>query len=214
MKKITLFEDFIFEFDYPNHDKYKNFWVNFLLNEAKDRNLYFVENKNKYINYTRPILHKVPEFVPITEYLHSCVNTVMDYTGYHPKTIVNSMWATIQLKNNYHHLHTHGNTFLAGLYYLHTVENNAKGTVFFNDRASRNNIINPKRKNNNIVGEYHKTKYTTKFIPGKIYIFPSYMLHYVETSIDSGRIIISMNTMPVGKADHDIFDSYNYMPQA
>lgn len=207
MKEITIFSEKIYEFEFENHFKYQSKLVN-LVKSGQIDNEKNNKMKNKLI-YSRPDLHELDEFKPITEFMSKCVKDTMFAMGYIPDIKINSMWTTYQKHNQFHHYHTHVNTFLAAVYYLYCKNPKlAKGTVFYNTNYPKYSSITPKL--NRKVPRVSQSKYQLEFVPGKVYIFPACIPHMTSPNEDEERIIVGMNSMPLGLADDDQFDKYDY----
>lgn len=207
MKEICLFTENIYEFEFQDHFKYQNSLVQ-TIKSGKIDNILNHKMKNKLV-YSRPDLHTLPEFKSVTDFMEQCVKDTMYAMGYVPNIKINSMWSTYQKQNQFHHYHTHVNTFLAAVYYLYCKNPRlAKGTIFHNTNYPKYSSITPKlhRKTNRLT----KSKYELDFIPGRIYVFPACIPHMTAPNEDEERIIIGMNTMPLGVADDDQFDKYEY----
>lgn len=108
---------------------------------------------------------------------------------------ITGMWATSLRINESHPPHTHANNFLSGVYFLKAADTSAK--LIFYDPRPQAHLIRP-----------NKIKITTdnttiwNIIPktNTIYLFPSWLLHYVETSFcDKERTSIAFNIMFKGK---------------
>jgi hypothetical protein len=207
MKEIPIFVEKIYEFDYEDHYKYQRQFVSMIKSGTIDNSLNH-KMKNKLI-YSRPDLHVLEEFKPITEFMNKCITDTMFAMGYVPDIKINSMWSTYQKQNQFHHYHTHVNTFLAAVYYLYCKNPKlAKGTIFHNTNYPKYSSVTPKL--NRKVPRVTQSKYELNFVPGKVYVFPACIPHMTAPNEDEERIIIGMNTMPLGFANDDQFDKYEY----
>jgi len=130
--------------------------------------------------------------------------------GFLPNIQFTGMWGTRHLNNGSHHRHTHGNSFLAGVYYLHGNEENS-GTTFYNTHKYHQAIIPARIKDKHM--KIHNS-HVTKFEEGVLWIFPAWLEH--STGVNNAlmtntvRTILSFNTMPLGPNNHDEFDRYDY----
>ena len=167
MKEIPLFIESIYEFEFEDHFKYQNKLVS-LIKSGKIDNELNHKMKNNII-YSMPDLHTLDEFKPIKDFMEKCVKDTMYSMGYVSDIKINSMWSTYQKTNQFHHYHTHVNTFLAAVYYLYCKNPKlAKGTIFHNTNYPKYSSITPK------LHRHFSTKtllnYELNFIPGKIYV--------------------------------------------
>jgi hypothetical protein len=134
------------------------------------------------------------------------VYKAMQELGFQPRFTVTSMWATKQESFAYHHLHTHRNSFLGSVMYIHT-DSPTSGTTFVNPTASMWQLE----------PAYHggsmpliANSFTTDFEEGSAHVFPGWLQHYTEPSKSSCRIVIAMNIMPVGGTNRDHYDRYEF----
>ena len=205
MEHINLFSVPVYKFRFTEHEIYKNKMMNYLNNDQV-----YKDNSRGHIEFTGPNLHKLPEFEEFKSFLMSNLSHVMANLGYVPSLQLTGLWATRHRDNGFHHRHSHGNSFLAGVYYLNGTENNS-GTTFFSN--NKNNQIVPARlpKTNLKI----RQSWTSKFEEGTLLIFPSWLEH--ETGVNrmentnSIRHILSFNAMPLGKTNSDEFDRFNYL---
>lgn len=175
----------------------------------------YLENKEVYEKNTfrdtlmlsHPNLHKEVLFTPFVDFVKNSLSQAFIDLGYEPSFEITAMWATRHIRGGFHHRHTHGNTFLAGVYYLDGPEN-AAGTNFYNP-IHYHRIIVPARipkKQQKIRGAI-----TVPWEESNLVIFPGWLMHDTNNnSDDKYRTILSFNCMPVGKTTYDTFDRYNY----
>ena len=203
MKKIPLFIENIYEFDFLDHAKHQNNLVSLIKSGQ-------VNNSNQYkINFSRSDLHTIEDFKPLSEFMSQCIRNVMYDLGYVPDIRITSMWSTFQKQNESHHYHTHCNTFLAAVYYLHCSNTDkAKGTVFYNTNYPKYSPIMPNAHKK--FPKQIKLQHRLDFVPSKVYVFPACIPHMTALNQDEERIVIGMNSMPVGLANDDEFDKYEY----
>jgi hypothetical protein len=203
MREISLFTENIYEFEYQDHFKQQRQLVSLIKSGT-------LNSTDKHrITFSRSNLHNNKEFEPVTEFMQNCVKEAMYAMGYVPNVRVTSMWSTYQKNNEFHHYHTHNNTFLAAVYYLHCKNPKlAKGTVFFNTNYPKYSPIMP-----NAHKDFPKKIQSLRkfdFVVGNVYVFPACIPHMTAPNEDEERIIIGMNTMPLGLADDDEYDKYKY----
>lgn len=128
--------------------------------------------------------------------LWSHIQTVHDseIEGY-----ITQSWATYTKKGGYQQRHYHSNSFISGVFYVQTSEDDS--ITFYN----------PRDKFLNIEGQapYVQEVYTFPAVAGEALLFPSYLHHSVGThSGDSQRISISFNSFVKGELGVDLGKTY------
>jgi uncharacterized protein (TIGR02466 family) len=120
-----------------------------------------------------------------------------------PKSNINSYitqsWINFTNRGQYHHKHNHSNSFLSGVLYIHANKELDRIT-FHNGRYSQIDV--QPMEYNRLNSSSWKIGVNTK----DIFIFPSHLIHEVETSInEDSRISLSFNIFISGKIG-DYFD--------
>lgn len=205
MEHINLFSVPVYKFRFAEHETCKSKIMDYLNNEEV-----YKDNSRGHIDFTGPNLHKLAQFAEFKNFVMNSLSQVMLNLGYVPEIQLTGLWATRHREHGFHHRHSHGNSFLAGVYYLNGTDYNS-GTTFFSN--NRNNQIVPARlpKTNLKI----RQSWSSKFEEGTLLIFPSWLEH--ETNINriektnSVRHILSFNAMPLGKTNSDEFDRFNYL---
>ena len=128
MKMIDLFRIPIFEFKFKDHDLYKQQLIN-------DINKDLIKKPSNTFKITGPNLHKKKEFNPIRVFFLECLYQATSHCKFNMDIGITSMWSTKHEKDDFHHTHTHGNTFFVGVYYLDSNSEEPSGTVFQIGRA-------------------------------------------------------------------------------
>ena len=104
---------------------------------------------------------------------------------------ITQSWLNSCEPNEFHHKHNHPNSFLSGVFYISTNENDC---IIF-DKDVDNAIVFS-------VKEYNNWNCNTWWLPaieGRLYIFPSSVQHFVEPVVGSKtRISLSFNSFPKG----------------
>ena len=207
MECKELFSIPIYKFKFDQHKELKPSFMQYLSDPE-------VFSKNTALGsallFSHPNLHVEKTFEPFVDFTKEKLNLVMEDLGFKPSIQITGMWATKHMDMGFHHRHTHGNSFLAGVYYLHGNEQNS-GTTFYNTHKYHSYII-PSR----IKDKHPKinSSYATSFEEGVLWIFPSWLEH--STGVNNARLtnvarhILSFNTMPLGPTNHDEFDRYDY----
>jgi len=132
-------------------------------------------------------LHK-DLLILINYYIDKIIIPSEDVTPY-----ITQSWLNWTEKNQYHHKHSHPNSFLSGVLYISAEENKDKIT-FFNDEYEQIKLY-PKEWN-----LYNSNSWFFNIKQGDIIIFPSSLSHMVQqTEGDDTRISLSFNTFLKGK---------------
>lgn len=206
IQKQGLFSIPIYRLKFPLHNELKQDFIDYMENED-EWSLTSVDT----LKFTTANLHKVKLFEPFVEFAEEGLKRVMDDLNYVPSIKLTGLWGTKHDDGGFHHRHTHHNSFLAGVYYLHGSDNSS-GTVFYNFHHYHA-IIHPAQQQNkraNMALHSH----TERFNEGTLVIFPAWLPHdTARNNLDrtrSSRYILSFNSMPVGMTNADMFDRYNY----
>ena len=212
MKVVPIFPEYIFEFDFSDHVKYKDEVIKKIKSfELLDESIVVRERYAKRstgILTTHPRLHQEELFVPIRDFMHDCINKSMGYLGFKEQSQITSMWSNLQRQGSANPVHSHYNTYMTAIYYLYSSEGMAEGTNFFNASYTKQSIISPPfdyMKEQKIKESHHAS-----FKEGKIIVFNGYLRHSTNKCLDKERIIIGMNTMPKGETNRDPWDKFTY----
>ena len=102
---------------------------------------------------------------------------------------ITTCWAMVNGKYASNTLHNHPNSILSGVYYLRTPENS--GGICFSDPRSASRMLNPPLIEFN---PWTLPKISYKPVEGTMFLFPSWLLHGVETNMsEETRISVSFN---------------------
>lgn len=208
MKPIEVFKIPVYSFKFKDHDLYKEEWSNFL----RDYD-YKGKKKKEHFSITNPNLHKDNIFNPLRVFMLECLYEALKDCGMHFDVGLTSMWGTQQSHGGYHHVHTHGNSFFAGVYYLKSEgADKPSGTVFQNALSDFMMIRMHKPYDNLQPAKstaFHFQQHE-KFEEGKLIIFPAWLRHTTKTNKGERRQILAFNSMPIGKSSNDPYDRYDY----
>lgn len=208
MKMIPIFAEPIFEFDYPDHEKYYLDWAFAVMGNQFPSKRGPTGNRKKPVTFTHHDLHEQELFSPITTFMHECLKQSMAEMGYLDKVKITSMWGTHQKENEHHPFHYHPNSFLSAVYYCYTDTPSPSGTVFINSNINRLDMIRPEPDPNKqmlIRGEHH-----VPFRMGKVIVFLSSTLHRTEMNVKGNRVIFALNSMPSGVANSNRIETYHF----
>lgn len=203
MKMLDIFRVPVYSFKFKDHDKFKDSWTKFI-------DEYEYKNIQKHFSITDANLHKRELFNPLRVFFLECMYSALNDIGFTTDIGITSMWATKQIRDNYHHSHTHGNTLFAGVYYLGTDSEKASPTVFENPISDLINFVRMRPLKKDRVSSSYDHQYNEEFEEGKLVIFPGWLRHHVKNNKNENRQIIGFNTMPIGITKRDRFDRYNY----
>ncbi|MEM7223060.1 MAG: 2OG-Fe(II) oxygenase family protein [Pseudomonadota bacterium] len=137
-------------------------------------------------------LHQLEGFRPLTQILVAASKGVLDflkcrYQGFD----ITNCWANINRRGEAHHLHSHPNNFLSGVYYVRAPE--GCGDIVFHDPRQQAIVLLP------AVAEYTPFNSSRQRVApkaGTLLVFPSWFQHLVEENTsDAERISISFNVM-------------------
>lgn len=123
----------------------------------------------------------------VNEYFQKVINPATDCSLY-----ITQSWINYTKKGQYHHKHSHPNSYLSGVIYLHADKLN--DTIYFEN--AKHNIFNIEAK------EWNLFNSKTWYFPvgtGDIVVFPSDLTHFVKTApCDEERVSLSFNTFIKG----------------
>ncbi len=104
------------------------------------------------------------------------------------EVVITESWFHVTKKNGYHNFHTHPDTPLGGIFYIE-------------DGGSDigNQWLNPiPGYSHRITDIWCKNKFENKFIPGRLVLFPGWILHSAKPHEgDKNRILFAFNSTPV-----------------
>ena len=112
---------------------------------------------------------------------------------------ITQSWINYTKEFQYHHKHVHPNSILSGIIYLDVDENNDR--ILFYKHEDKSNINIPHKEWN----RYNSTSWWLPAKTGTVYIFPSTLMHMVETKKENNlRVSLSFNTFVKGNLGRDI----------
>lgn len=142
------------------------------------------------------------EYVLDDEKLNKLREDILEHINYyfyevlkHDKEVeiyITQSWMNYTNENESHHKHFHGNSIISGVVYI-DVNNEKDNITFYNDEKEQ---IIIKKTEWNI---FNAKKWTVPVEKERILMFPSALLHSVETKIGAGtRVSLSFNTFVKG----------------
>jgi len=103
---------------------------------------------------------------------------------------VGRAWINLNQNNNITRPHLHANSLLSGVIYIKC--QNSGPIVFMNPIMAHQYVVTPDIIND--FNEFTSSDISVYPCPGKLIIFPSWLVHYVENNLDnSDRISIAFN---------------------
>lgn len=104
------------------------------------------------------------------------------------EVVITESWFHVTKKNGYHNFHTHPDTPLGGIFYI---ENGGS------DKG--NQWINPIHGYSHRISDlWCQQSYESKFIQGRLILFPGWVLHSAQPHVgDKNRILIAFNSTPI-----------------
>ncbi len=137
-------------------------------------------------------LHKLDSFAELTQIIDRNVIEVATFLRWDLQKIstnITTCWAMVNGRYASNALHNHPNSILSGVYYLKTPEN--CGVLSFTDPRSAARMLNPPLVEFNL---WTLPKISYKPEAGMMLLFPSWLLHGVETNMsEDTRISVSFN---------------------
>ena len=137
-------------------------------------------------------LHERAEFRELMVCAGRAAKSILHFlhVGYEEMEVT-ACWATVLATGAEHHLHSHPNNFLSGVYYLR-VEPGAD-TIYFHDPRSQAGIIRPPV---TALTAENTDQVVVSVREGTLLLFPSYLAHSVPVNAGRGeRISLSFNLM-------------------
>ncbi len=135
-------------------------------------------------------LHTLPEFHEITEGIAKVVQKIFEEQKIKGSFFIGNMWANINYKGGFNDVHTHGNSYLSGVYYIKVPKDS--GVLRFIDPRPQSNLIIPQKFEDNNQDYWNRLEFNGE--RGQVLIFPAYLPHQVLiNNTDEERVSISFN---------------------
>ena len=144
--------------------------------------------KSSYVLNAKPLRHIKKELeLRLQHYLDQVLNAEKN-----TKLYITQSWMNKTLTNEWHHEHTHPNSYVSGVLYLSADKN--KDKIFFD--SHRPPPIIPTLKRNNL---WNSSAYWLPVETGNLILFPSSLAHRVNNKQGNNeRISLSFNTFIKG----------------
>jgi len=108
---------------------------------------------------------------------------------------ITQSWLSITKPGEFHHVHSHPNSVISGVYYVNTVEND--GLVLHDPNFDKKYILDFGEKNLN---HFNAGMYYLPVSTGQLVLFPSWLKHSVDTNpgATTNRISLAFNVFVRG----------------
>ena len=145
------------------------------------------------------VLHNVPEFKELKEFADKCIKYyVREICGSNHEVEITQSWVNFLKRYHGHPVHTHANSYLSGVFYLHVDEE--KGSPIEFERSD--NYFPLKLGDEGFdKPDHHYNHIFPKMIcsarNGHLLLFPSTLKHSVAINdLEDARVSLSFNTFP------------------
>jgi uncharacterized protein (TIGR02466 family) len=164
----------------------------YLLNLPKILNQGNLRSESGYI-FEYPLFAELKK--TINEHIKEYVNIV--YPGSNLDVYITQSWANYTESNQYHHKHSHPNSFISGVFYVNAIKNEDM-IKFYKDLPPIYQI------NHNQPNNYNSGDVAILVETGDLVLFPSNFTHNVPPTISKEtRISISFNTFIRGNLGNE-----------
>ena len=165
------------------HEPLINQQKDYLLNLPKILNMGNLRSESGYI-FEYPLFVELKK--TINEHIKEYVNIV--YPNSNLNVYITQSWANYTEPNEYHHKHSHPNSFISGVFYVNAIKNEDM-IKFYKDLPPIYQI------NHNQPNNYNSQDVAILVETGDLVLFPSNFQHNVPpTTSKETRISISFNT--------------------
>lgn len=184
MKRIECFSNHIYQFEASKTLSEKTL--------ESILKLEWIKNNSNYLSKINA-LYELEEFRELHIWFVECLKKVLKDLSLNITNItITQSWANKTLNSEFHHEHAHPNSFISGVFYLSSSEDEDGGQISFYNEATPIWYKSP----------FLLTKidqFTIKPQIGKLLIFPSTLHHKVLVSkSDQPRYSIAFNSFPDG----------------
>ena len=142
-----------------------------------------------------------PVFADLKEFCLECVHQYSkDITNGGQELEIQQSWVNVNEPGMSHPQHWHSNSYLSGVFYLRSEQENGAPIVFSSALRNFPLYLEPAEREDNEKAEHNKymvSSFKVATVPGSLLVFSSLMPHQVPTNeSDSVRISLSFNTFP------------------
>ena len=189
---ITLFPSLVYKTNINRNlnDEEKKLFQDKSLNIRKNKFNYIgVDNKILKYNELKDLNNFIQEKIDF--FVESFIKPKHDFKCY-----ITESWLTFNNKGNFHHRHTHKNSFLSGVFYLNVGD---QGEISFLTPFTHWFDIEKTEQD-----QYNADYARIKVKNGDLLIFYSHLEHKVDTvQTDETRVSLSFNTFIKGKLNNE-----------
>ena len=163
--------------------------IDFIKTLKRQKNQFNEGTENSYVLDLDP-LNRIKQFCQ-----QSFIKSFKKYvsTTSNVDIYITQSWANFTNYKEAHHLHRHSNSYLSGVLYVQTLDDDR---IFFKNPNAHNDVLDIEP------SEWNSWNTETWWIPAKqniFVVFPSWLMHAVETKNTHGeRISIAVNTFLKG----------------
>ena len=173
---------------------------NYLLNLPKIQNMGNLRSESGYI-FEYPLFAELKK--KINEHIKEYVNII--YPNSNIDVYITQSWANYTEPNQYHHKHSHPNSFISGVFYVNAIKNEDM-IKFYKDLPFIYQI------NHNQPNNYNSGDVAILVETGDLVLFPSNFTHNVPpTTSKETRISISFNTFIRGNLGDELSSTALYL---
>ena len=173
---------------------------NYLLNLPKVLNMGNLRSESGYI-FEYPLFAELKK--TINEHIKEYVNII--YPNSSIDVYITQSWANYTEPNQYHHKHSHPNSFISGVFYVNAIKNEDM-IKFYKDLPSIYQI------NHNQPNNYNSGDVAILVETSDLVLFPSNFRHNVPpTTSKETRISISFNTFIRGNLGDELSSTALYL---
>jgi len=208
--KHDLFVTDLWEFDFPYHDQFKPQVLEFI--SSPEAQLHLSENSSNNPSLTSYGGDELEfyENVSLTSFfqtqilkLFTSVQEVHDWPKEDDGRWSFEVWINANQKGNFNPPHIHPGSNYSGCYYVQLPQDS--GLIHFLDPRPQHRICSPdppststhsERGKNcyNTSNQYDSSTFTSNIKEGKVIIFPSWLMHYVDPNPTEGlRVSVCFN---------------------
>ena len=192
MKQDLHFATPVYIFDIGNNNFNKYLETEILKLQSEDKGM---QRTNINGWHSTDNIHTKKEFKPLIEDLYKAQKIIYKQENYNLEPYLGNMWANVNPPGSFNNKHMHPNSLWSGVYYVKTPEN--CGHIKIEDPKSVGLAMIPNR--NEPLPEYSLREIGYKPISGRLIMFPSYLMHYVDLNKSNDiRISISFNFLQKG----------------
>lgn len=188
MERFDIFPTPIWSVSYLDAENFRKETVPFLLEYEQKFPMNIEYSLNGYTSYGREVsdILQFEELSFLKNFVLDSARMASSQTGIEGEHFITDSWFNINRKGSYHGMHNHVPDIWSGIYYVQAEESDAR-ICFYDLNKTSNWPWRP------VEGKFGAMRmFTPK--TGRLYLFPSYIMHEVEQQTSEGeRISISFN---------------------